>query len=109
MDLLKASNGGGGGETLQDAALVTSDWNQEFQRLRRMIVELWQTCNVSIVHRTYFFLLFQGDPTDSIYMEVEIRRLTFMKQSFYYGNEAMEDGRKVSFASRLVLCFIFEL
>ncbi|KAG6572067.1 Kinesin-like protein KIN-7E, partial [Cucurbita argyrosperma subsp. sororia] len=99
LDLLKASNGAGGGETLQDPALVTSDWNQEFQRLRRMIVELWQTCNVSIVHRTYFFLLFQGDPTDSIYMEVEIRRLTFMKQSFYYGNEAMEDGRKVSFAS----------
>lgn len=77
-----------------------------------MIIELWQTCNVSIVHRTYFFLLFQGDPADSIYMEVELRRLTFLKQTFYYGNAAMDDGRKVSFSSRLVLvlaCFIFDL
>ncbi|CAK9315931.1 unnamed protein product [Citrullus colocynthis] len=97
IDFLKNTNYVGG-EALPDG-LVTSDWNEEFQRQQRMIIELWQTCNVSIVHRTYFFLLFQGDPADSIYMEVELRRLTFLKQTFYYGNAAMDDGRKVSFSS----------
>ncbi|KAA0033760.1 kinesin-like protein NACK2 [Cucumis melo var. makuwa] len=97
LDFLKNTNYVGG-EALQNG-LVTSDWKEEFQRQQRMIIELWQTCNVSIVHRTYFFLLFQGDPADSIYMEVELRRLTFLKQTFYYGNSAMDDGRKVSFSS----------
>lgn len=95
---------------MQDA-LPALDWNEEFQRQQRMIVELWQTCNVSIVHRTYFFLLFKGDPTDSIYMEVEVRRLTFLKQTFSYGNEAVENGRKLTLASRLVFVlarFIFD-
>ncbi|XP_022970396.1 kinesin-like protein KIN-7E isoform X2 [Cucurbita maxima] len=89
---------GARGETRQDA-LFSSDWSQEFQRLQRTIIELWQTCNVSIVHRTYFFMLFKGDPADSIYMEVELRRLSFLKQTFYYGNEAIEDGRKLTFVS----------
>ncbi|KAG7022259.1 Kinesin-like protein KIN-7F, partial [Cucurbita argyrosperma subsp. argyrosperma] len=89
---------GARGQTGQDA-LVSSDWSQEFQRQQRTIIELWQTCNVSIVHRTYFFMLFKGDPADSIYMEVELRRLSFLKQTFYYGNEAIEDGRKLTFAS----------
>ncbi|XP_038888022.1 kinesin-like protein KIN-7E [Benincasa hispida] len=99
IDFLKNTNYVGG-ETLQDG-LVISDWKEEFQRQQRMIIELWQTCNVSIVHRTYFFLLFQGDPADSIYMEVELRRLTFLKQTFYYGNAAMDDGRKISFSSSM--------
>ncbi|GAB4853833.1 hypothetical protein Ancab_018028 [Ancistrocladus abbreviatus] len=71
-------------KTLRDVALdpihniqETPNWPEQFQKLRRSIIELWQTCNVSLVHRTYFFLLFKGDPTDSIYLEVELRRLTF--------------------------------
>jgi centromeric protein E len=37
---------------------------------------------VSLVHRTYFFLLFKGDEADSVYMEVEHRRLSFILTSF---------------------------
>ncbi|KAL6644404.1 hypothetical protein ACP70R_016012 [Stipagrostis hirtigluma subsp. patula] len=54
----------------------------DFEKKQQEIIELWQECNVSIVHRTYFFLLFKGDPADNIYMEVEHRRLSFIKNSF---------------------------
>ncbi|KAL6660993.1 hypothetical protein ACP70R_000377 [Stipagrostis hirtigluma subsp. patula] len=54
----------------------------DFGKKQQEIIELWQECNVSIVHRTYFFLLFKGDPADNIYMEVEHRRLSFIKNSF---------------------------
>ncbi|GMI74485.1 hypothetical protein like AT2G21300 [Hibiscus trionum] len=74
-------------------------WPLEFERLQRAIVELWQDCNVSLVHRTYFFLLFKGDRADSIYMEVELRRLTFLKETFSQGNQAVEDGRTLTLAS----------
>lgn len=69
-----------------------SMWPSEFKRLQREIVELWHACNVSLVHRTYFFLLFKGDPSDSIYMEVELRRLSFLKRTFLKGDQAFEDG-----------------
>ncbi|CAO2190395.1 unnamed protein product [Urochloa humidicola] len=54
----------------------------DFEKKQQQIIELWHECNVSIVHRTYFFLLFKGDPADNIYMEVEHRRLSFIKNSF---------------------------
>lgn len=77
-----------------------SNWPSEFKSLQREIIELWHTCNVSLVHRTHFFLLFNGDPTDSIYMEVELRRLSFLKETFSQGNQTMEDGRTLTTASR---------
>lgn len=49
------------------------------RKKQQEIIELWHECNVSVVHRTYFFLLFKGDPADNIYMEVEHRRLPFIK------------------------------
>ncbi|KAK1357633.1 kinesin-like protein KIN-7G [Heracleum sosnowskyi] len=78
-----------------------SNWPSEFKRLQREIIELWHTCNVSLVHRTHFFLLFNGDPTDSIYMEVELRRLSFLKETFSQGNQTVEDGRTLTTASSL--------
>jgi len=54
----------------------------DFEKKQQQIIELWHECNVSVVHRTYFFLLFRGDPADNIYMEVEYRRLSFIKSSF---------------------------
>ncbi|KAF6158271.1 hypothetical protein GIB67_001342 [Kingdonia uniflora] len=39
-------------------------------------------CQVSIIHRTQFYLLFKGDSADQIYMEVELRRLTWLQQHF---------------------------
>ncbi|KAK2665444.1 hypothetical protein Ddye_004018 [Dipteronia dyeriana] len=77
----------------------TRNWPLEFERQQRAILELWEICNVSLIHRTYFFLLFKGDPSDSIYMEVELRRLSFLKETFSRGNQAVEDGRTLTFAS----------
>ncbi|EEF49500.1 ATP binding protein, putative [Ricinus communis] len=84
-----------------DALDISSDWSLTFERQRSEILELWQTCNVSLVHRTYFFLLFKGDPTDSIYMEVELRRLSFLKENFSQGNQALGGGGTFSFASSI--------
>ncbi|KAF5755825.1 putative plus-end-directed kinesin ATPase [Helianthus annuus] len=78
-----------------------ADWPQEFARQQKCIVELWQACNVSLIHRTYFFLLFRGDPMDSIYMEVEIRRLSFLKETFSKGNPAFHDGHTLTSASSI--------
>lgn len=84
-----------------------SDWPLEFERLQKRIIELWQTCNVSLIHRTYFFLLFKGDPMDSIYMEVEVRRLSFLKESFANGNPAVQGGKILTLASRYMLYLPF--
>jgi len=65
-----------------------SRWPINFEKKQKEIIELWHECNVSIVHRTYFFLLFKGDNADSIYLEVEHRRLSFIKGSFKAGFEA---------------------
>uniref|UniRef100_A0A7N0T1S2 Kinesin-like protein n=1 Tax=Kalanchoe fedtschenkoi TaxID=63787 RepID=A0A7N0T1S2_KALFE len=76
-----------------------SNWPQGFERLQKAIINLWQICNVSLVHRTYFILLFKGDPTDSIYMEVELRRLEFLEQSYSKANQLTEEDRSCSIAS----------
>ncbi|KAF8364837.1 hypothetical protein HHK36_033184 [Tetracentron sinense] len=88
-------------DPMQDALDSPSNWSLEFERQQREIVELWHTCNVSLIHRTYFFLLFKGDPADSIYMEVELRRLSFLKGTFSQGNQAVEDGGVLTPASSL--------
>lgn len=83
-----------------DSSEAPSDWPLEFGRLQKMIIELWQTCHISVIHRTYFFLLFKGDPMDSIYMEVEVRRLSFLKEILSSGNSAVQGGRTITLASR---------
>ncbi|ONM23040.1 Kinesin-like protein KIN-7G [Zea mays] len=65
-----------------------SRWPINFEKKQKEIIELWHECNVSIVHRTYFFLLFKGDKEDNIYLEVEHRRLSFIKSSFSVASEA---------------------
>ncbi|XP_065865326.1 kinesin-like protein KIN-7E [Euphorbia lathyris] len=83
-------------------ALETSDdWPLVFERQRKEIIELWKTCNVSVVHRTYFFLLFKGDSTDSIYMEVELRRLHFLNETLSQGSRAAGGGRTITLASSM--------
>lgn len=46
----------------------------------KQIIDLWDVCFVSIIHRTQFYLLFKGDPSDLIHMEVEPRRLNWLQQ-----------------------------
>ncbi|GJV15724.1 kinesin-like protein KIN-7E [Tanacetum coccineum] len=84
-----------------DSIAPGEDWPQEFARQQKSILELWQECNVSLIHRTYFFLLFRGDPMDSIYMEVEVRRLSFLKETFLKGNPAVQDGHTLTSASSI--------
>ncbi|MQL71486.1 hypothetical protein Taro_003773 [Colocasia esculenta] len=77
---------------------------QEFERQQKDMIELWHACNVSLLHRTYFFLLFKGDPADSIYMEVELRRLYFLKRVFTQGSvgrSMFENNCKITPASSM--------
>ena len=70
-------------------------WPSEFERRRLEIIELWHLCNISIVRRTFFFLLCLCDPGDSIYLELELRRLRFIKRALAGGN-----GTKISPSSK---------
>uniref|UniRef100_A0A7N0VDA6 Kinesin motor domain-containing protein n=1 Tax=Kalanchoe fedtschenkoi TaxID=63787 RepID=A0A7N0VDA6_KALFE len=75
------------------------NWTSKFQDLQKEIIDLWHACNISLVHRTYFYLLFKGDPTDSIYMEVELRRLHFLRNTFLRGGQTSIDGKTLTLAS----------
>ena len=80
--------------------------DEDFEMQRKEIQVLWQTCNVSLVHRTYFYLLFKGDDdADSIYIGVELRRLLFIKDRFSKGHQASEGGESLTLASRLEYVF----
>lgn len=79
---------------------ASDDWPLVFERQRKEIIELWQACNVSVVHRTYFYLLFKGDSSDSIYMAVELRRLNFLKEALSQGSRSGGSGRTITLASR---------
>ncbi|XP_019177469.1 PREDICTED: kinesin-like protein KIN-7F isoform X3 [Ipomoea nil] len=83
-------------DPIEDELRSLTNWPSEFKRLRKEIIELWHVCNVSLVHRTYFFLLFQGDSSDSIYMEVELRRLSFLKDAYVRGQKTVLNGRILS-------------
>ncbi|KAI4367692.1 hypothetical protein MLD38_023400 [Melastoma candidum] len=88
-------------DPIQEALVSASDWPQEFERRQRRIIELWHSCNIPLVHRTYFFLMFRGDPMDSVYMEVELRRLTFLDETFSRGGHTFADGRVVTWSSSM--------
>ncbi|XP_004508037.1 kinesin-like protein NACK2 isoform X2 [Cicer arietinum] len=55
-------------------------WRILFEQQRKQIIMLWHLCHISLVHRTQFYLLLRGDPTDQVYVEVELRRLTWLEQ-----------------------------
>ncbi|KAK2358548.1 kinesin protein KIN-7E [Trifolium repens] len=55
-------------------------WHILFEQQRKQIIMLWHLCHISLVHRTQFYLLLRGDPSDQVYMEVELRRLTWLEQ-----------------------------
>lgn len=79
----------------------------DFEKRQQQIIELWHECNVSIVHRTYFFLLFKGDPADNIYMEVEHRRLSFIKSSFS-SEPAAQGELNPAIASRYIISCMYD-
>ncbi|CAA6666905.1 unnamed protein product [Spirodela intermedia] len=67
-------------------ASPSSSPREELEKKRREIVELWHACDIPLLHRTFFFLLFKGDPGDSAYMEVEWRRLSSLRRASAQGN-----------------------
>ncbi|CAA3026900.1 kinesin NACK1 [Olea europaea subsp. europaea] len=67
-------------ENMVDIQESPASWHVTFGEQRQQIIELWDVCYVSIIHRTQFYLLFKGDPSDQIYMEVELRRLAWLQQ-----------------------------
>ncbi|GAB4827912.1 Kinesin-like protein nack1 [Ancistrocladus abbreviatus] len=67
------------GEIFEESEPEVS-WSVAFREQRQQIIELWDVCHVSLIHRTQFYLLVKGDPADQIYMEVELRRLTWLEQ-----------------------------
>ncbi|PAN07334.1 hypothetical protein PAHAL_1G327400 [Panicum hallii] len=73
-------------DPIADASQSPSRWPLEFEKKQQEIIELWHSCSISLVHRTYFFLLFKGDQADSIYMEVELRRLSFLRDTYSRGS-----------------------
>ncbi|XP_051150861.1 kinesin-like protein KIN-7J [Andrographis paniculata] len=70
----------------------SSNWHTKFEKQKQEIIELWAECNVPLSYRTYFFLLFKGDPSDTVYMEVELRRLSFLKSKLH-GNRTVKDDQ----------------
>lgn len=88
-----------GVDPIEDDIRDLSSWPKEFKRQQREIIELWQACNVSLVHRSYFFMLFQGDPSDSIYLEVEMRRMKFLNDKFSRGEKTIVNGQRLTLAS----------
>ncbi|KAJ8498388.1 hypothetical protein OPV22_008940 [Ensete ventricosum] len=71
-----------GDESITDAENSPDAWKSRFKEQMQQIIQLWDVCHVSIIHRTQFYLLFRGDPADQIYIEVEVRRLTWLQQHF---------------------------
>ncbi|XP_031499737.1 kinesin-like protein NACK1 [Nymphaea colorata] len=67
-------------ENSSDIRNSPASWHIFFDNQRKQIIQLWDLCQVSIIHRTQFYLLFKGDPADQIYLEVEMRRLTWLQQ-----------------------------
>lgn len=89
---MKEELGPDGAMKTSSVMLSPTRWPLEFEKKQQEIIQLWQACQVALVHRTYFFLLFKGDPADSIYMEVELRRLSFVKGTYFRGSL---DGKAV--------------
>ncbi|XP_055804074.1 kinesin-like protein KIN-7F [Solanum dulcamara] len=83
-------------DPIEDDVKSLRSWPSEFKMLQKEIIELWNVCNISLVHRTYFFLLFQGDAKDAVYLEVEIRRLTFLNDIYSHGEKTVVNGRTLS-------------
>ncbi|KAG7535808.1 Kinesin motor domain [Arabidopsis thaliana x Arabidopsis arenosa] len=83
-------------DPIQDYLDTPLNWPVEFKRLQREIIELWHVCKVSMAHRSYFFLLFRGDQKDCLYLEVELRRLKYIRESFAQNSN---DGHNMTLIS----------
>nr|GMD38898.1 kinesin-like protein NACK1 [Ipomoea batatas] len=67
-------------ESIPEIQESPASWHITFREQMQQIIDLWDVCFVSIIHRSQFYLLFKGDSADQIYIEVEMRRLTWLQQ-----------------------------
>ncbi|KAK3164442.1 hypothetical protein QOZ80_1AG0018520 [Eleusine coracana subsp. coracana] len=81
--------------------LQGDSWEKLFKEQMQQIIQLWDICHVSIIHRTQFYLLFRGDRADQIYIEVEVRRLTWLQQHFAEVGDVPAAGDDLSLASSI--------
>ncbi|XP_024521728.1 kinesin-like protein KIN-7A [Selaginella moellendorffii] len=91
---LESNNTGGENEygEMTPSLHSPSGWRLQFEKQRMQIIELWDVCQVSIIHRTQFYLLFRGDPADAMYMEVEFRRLLWLQEQFAKNDQNQGPG-----------------
>ncbi|KAI9118158.1 hypothetical protein K1719_010490 [Acacia pycnantha] len=68
----------------------------KFERQQRYMVELWDACNVPLVHRSYYFLIIIGELWDPMYLDIELRRLFFLKEKFSAGAPMIEDSQNLT-------------
>uniref|UniRef100_A0A7N0R9Q4 Kinesin-like protein n=1 Tax=Kalanchoe fedtschenkoi TaxID=63787 RepID=A0A7N0R9Q4_KALFE len=94
-----SDNSPAGQGVMNDFSVSSDDWNLRFEKLRNEIIELWHSCNVPLLHRTYFFLLFKGDPSDAIYMEVELRRLKYLQDKLSKATRNANNDSSLSLAT----------
>ncbi|KAL4563733.1 hypothetical protein LXL04_027778 [Taraxacum kok-saghyz] len=80
LELEEANDGGGTEETEFAEEYPFMPRHLVFEEQRNQIIMLWHLCHVSIIHRTQFYMLFRGDTADEIYVQVELRRLTWLEQ-----------------------------
>ncbi|XP_062099579.1 kinesin-like protein KIN-7F [Humulus lupulus] len=78
-------------EGMQDRRHSNLIWPLEFEKRRQEIIELWDLCYVPLAHRSYFFLIYKGERSDSVYLEVELRRLHYLKDAFSIGSNVKKD------------------
>ncbi|KAL3720488.1 hypothetical protein ACJRO7_005326 [Eucalyptus globulus] len=76
----------------EDYAEGSLEWFSHLKKLQKEIVRRWKENEVSFVHKSHFFLLFKGDPTDSICVDVELRRFLFLRDKSAHRNQALEDA-----------------
>ncbi|OIV97605.1 hypothetical protein TanjilG_12362 [Lupinus angustifolius] len=68
----------------------------ELERRQREIIELWDACNVPLAHRSYYFLLIKGQLSDSVYLNIEFWRLSFLKDTYSSATNITEKGLDVT-------------
>ncbi|KAE9603546.1 hypothetical protein Lal_00001838 [Lupinus albus] len=73
-----------------------SSMPSELERRQREIIELWDACNVPLAHRSYYFLLIKGELSDSVYLNIEFWRLSFLKDAYSSGTNVTEEGLDVT-------------
>ncbi|CAJ1973244.1 unnamed protein product [Sphenostylis stenocarpa] len=76
------------------------DYN--FERQLRDTIQLWDACNIPLVHRSYFYLLIKGEISDAVYLDVELRRLSFLKDTFFSATNSTGHGSDVTPNSSLM-------